>query len=208
MNKKIRFLLAMATCLTMAMSTTACDWFNGEEPDPQPDSTPGMATVMTADAEQLAAFNAEGVILYDVTEFSPLETTVTLETAYVFQATETVEEAKASEYANWIADYYVSVDTNVEAGKLGLAGNYGAYGWIAFYNPQALVANEQIGLLASAEGTPWKYSEIVESVGTFKCGAFDLDNACEGVKLTVELRLTNPDDATQTFTVCVTEYTF
>ena len=41
-----------------------------------------------------------------------------------------------------------------------------------------------------------KYAEIVEFVGTFRCGAFDLNNACSGKTLKVELRLTNPEDAT------------
>ena len=217
MNKKFRTLATLVACLTVGVSASACDWFTGKEPTPAPNPNPGVetpnevgpkATVAKATEQELAGFNAEGVNLYDAVDFTDLGTTVTLETAYTFSVTETVDEAKASEYANWIADYYVSVDADVEAGKLGLAGNYGAYGWIAFYNPDAMVANEQIGLLESAEGTPWTYAEIVESVGTFYCGAFDLENACEGVTLKVELRLTNPENVEDIVTICVTEYKF
>jgi hypothetical protein len=82
----------------------------------------GMAKVTIASADDLVAWNAEGITLYDLTNFQPVGTTVELETAYTFYVTETLEEAKAGEYANWIADYYVSVDTALEAGKIGLAG--------------------------------------------------------------------------------------
>ena len=221
MNKNLRFLLALAMCFSVSASMVACDkiadLINPEEESvlpvgPETDNEVGpKATVYTADADLLADFNAEGVVLYNLDGFATTGETVTLETAYVFAVTETVEEATASEYANWIADYYVSVDTAVEAGKIGLAGSYESWdngAWVAFYAPIAVEANQQIGLLESTGKKPWTYAEIVEFVGTFRCGAFDLDNACSGVTLTVELRLTNPDDATDVISVCVTEYTF
>ena len=169
------------------------------------------ATVATATADVLAAFNGQGVMVYDLSNFQPTGVTAIMETAYVFSVTETLEAAKAGEYANWIADYYVSVDTAVEAGKIGLAGSYDQWdngAWVAFYSPIALEANQEIGLLESTGRKPWTYAEIVEFVSTFRCGAFDLENACAGVKLKVELRLTNPDDATDIISICVTEYTF
>ena len=203
MNKNFRTLAVLAACLTVGVSASACNWFE-KEPE-------CLATVKTATAEQVASFNAEGVNLYAFNsnmDINPMNTTVTLETAYVFSVTETLEEVAASEYANWIADYYVSVDKNVEAGKLGLAGNYGDWGWIAFYNPIDVVAGEQYGLLDLKGGYPWTYLDVATNVGTFYCGAFDLDDACVGVTLIVELRLTNPEDASDIFTVCVTEYKF
>ena len=217
MNKNFRTLAILAACLTVGVSASDCNWF---EKEPQPNPNPGVetpnevgpkATVATATEQELAGFNAEGVNLYAFNsnmDINPTNTTVTLETAYKFSVTETVEEATASEYANWIADYYVSVDQNVEAGKIGLAGNYGDWGWIAFYSPIDVETNQQIGLLESTGKTAWTYLDVVTNVGTFYCGAFDLDNACEGVKLTVELRLTNPENAEDTISICVTEYTF
>ena len=217
MNKKFRTLAALVACLTVGVSASACDWFTGKEPTPAPNPNPGVetpnevgpkATVATATAQELASFNAEGVNLYDIVNFSSLGETVTLETAYTFSVTETVEEATASEYANWIADYYVSVDTDVEAGKIGLAGNYGDWGWIAFYSPIDVAANQQIGLLESTGKTAWTYLDVVTNVGTFYCGAFDLEDACAGMTLKVELRLTNPENAEEVISVCVTEYKF
>ena len=149
--------------------------------------------------------------MYDLTNFQPTGETATMEAAYSFVAKETVEEAKASEYANWIADYYVSVDTAVEVGNIGLAGSYQAWdngAWIGFYSPIAIEAGQKIGLLESTGGTPWTYAEIVEFVGTFRCGVFDLDNACSGVTLTVELRLTNPANASDYVVASSTSYTF
>lgn len=221
MNKKLRFLLALAMCFSMSASMVACDkianLINPEEESvlpvgPETDNEVGpKATVATADAELLASFNAEGVTLYNLEGLQSTGTTVTLETAYVFAVTETAAEAAAGEYANWIADYYVSVDTAVEAGKIGLAGSYASWdngAWVAFYSPIAVEANQQIGLLESTGKKPWTYAQVVEQVGTFKCGAFDLDNACAGVTLKVELRLTNPEDATDVISVCEIEYTF
>ena len=169
------------------------------------------ATVATATADVLASFNNQGVMIYDLSNFKPTGETAMMETAYIFAVTETLEEAKAGEYANWIADYYVSVDTAVEAGKIGLAGSYDEWdngAWVAFYSPIALEANQEIGLLESTGGTPWTYADVVEYVGTFRCGAFDLDNACAGITLKVELRLTNPEDATDIISICITEYVF
>ena len=214
MNKKFRTLAALVACLTVGVSASACDWFTGKEPTPQPNpgvETPNevgpKATVAKATEQELASFNAEGITLYDTGE------TVALETAYTFSVIQTLEEAQADPYANWYADYFVSVDQDVEAGKLGLAGSYQEYQnglWVAFYNPDALVANQKVGLLESSGQNYkyWTYAKIAEFVKTFYCGAFDLDNACEGVTLTVELRLTNPENETDTVTICVETYKF
>ncbi len=217
MNKVIKFFLALTMCFSMGFGATACDWFSpvsseSESESEQPAETK-LAEITVATAQELAAFNgATGVQLYNLSNFQAIENSYAmLETAYTFKATETVEEAKASEYANWIADYYVSVDAAVEAGKIGLAGSYDSWdhgAWIGFYSPMDVAAGEKIGLLASTGGTPWKYKEIVEFVGTFRCGAFDLENACAGVTLTVELCLTNPDDETDVLVVNSTQYTF
>lgn len=162
------------------------------------------ANVVVATADVLTAWNAEGVEFY-----YNKGVMATLETGYTFSATETVEEAKANEYAKWYADYYVSVDTAIEADQLGLAGSYQAWDngkWLAFYAP-ALQANQTMGLLASVN-IKWTYEEIVEYVVDFRCGAFDNEGACKGVTLKVELRLTNPADATDFVVINSTSYTF
>lgn len=214
MKKHFKFFMALATCLTMGLSATACDlsfldFLKPDEEQPEP-----LATVETVSAEDLASINEQGVTLYNLATFQPTGETATLETAYVFSMTETLEEAQASEYANWTADYYVSLNQAVEAGKIGLAGSYDSFAdgaWIAFYSPIAVEANQEVPLLGSVQQTEnqrWTYAQVAEFVGTFRCGAFDLDNACSGMTLKVELRLTNPEDANDKLTVNVTEYTF
>jgi len=263
MNKKVRFLLALAMSLTMGVSATACeavetvkDWLNietNEDPETPPagdeegeeggevtppaggeeggevtppaggegeeggevtppasgeDDVTSKLSVTVATADELAAINATNIT--DYVNGTP----VVIETAYTFTALETLEEVKAGEYANWWADYYVSVDQAVGEGEIGLAGSYDAWqngAWVAFYAP-AVEANQEIGLLKTASGGEenkyWTYAEVVEFVGTFRCGAFDLNNACSGKTLKVELRLTNPEDATDFVSVNVTTYTF
>ena len=231
MKKKIGLLLALAMTIVMGVGATACH-IGGEvssssdsstpadnsTPDastPEDSSTPDasedivvndktVATIAKADEATLAEWNATNIEFYNVAgEYA------TLEVGYTFSAKETVEEAKASEYADWLADYYVSVDTAIEDGKLGLAGSYQAWDngkWLAFYAP-AMEAGEAMGLLTNVN-IKWTYAEIVEYVIDFKCGAFDLENACNGVTLTVELRLTNPDNASDYVVVNSTSYTF
>lgn len=255
MNKKVRFLLALAMSFTMGVSATACeavetvkDWLNietNEEPEKEEgevtppaggegeeggevtppaggegeeggqtppagdeDDVTSKLSVTVATADELAAINATNIT--DYVNGTP----VVIETAYTFTALETLEEVKAGEYANWWADYYVSVDQAVGEGEIGLAGSYDAWqngAWVAFYAP-AVEANQEIGLLKTASGGEenkyWTYAEVVEFVGTFRCGAFDLNNACSGKTLKVELRLTNPEDATDFVSVNVTTYTF
>ena len=145
-----------------------------------------------------------------ISNMSPIiDTTLSIASA----AAEVIGSALATigkKFANWIADYYVSVNKDVAAGDIGLAGSYDDWdngAWIGFYSPSDLEAKQEIGLL-SLMGSVWTYAEIVEFVGEFRCGAFDLNDACAGVTLKVELRLTNPDNAKDIVTVCVTEYTF
>lgn len=207
MKKHFKFFMALATCLTMGLSATACDlsFLDFLKPDEEPEVKGPKANVVVASAEELATYNATGITDY------VNGTSVTLETAYTFSVVETLEEINAGEYADWIADYYVSINQSIEAGVLGLAGSYDAWqngAWVAFYNPEAIVANQEIALLGSVNGAPWTYVDIATSVQTFRCGAFDLDNACSGMTLKVELRLTNPEDANDKLTVNVTEYTF
>ena len=219
MKKRLGFLLALVMCFGTSIGAASCgvvDKLFPEESSSAESSTPAdsseditvndkkVATITKASDATLAEWNATNIeFYYAAGEYA------TLEVGYTFSAAETVEEAKASQYANWLADYYVSVDTAIEDGKLGLAGSYQAWDngkWLAFYAP-AMEAGEVMGLLSNVN-IKWTYAEIVEYVIDFKCGAFDLENACNGVTLTVELRLTNPDNASDYVVVNSTSYTF
>ena len=163
-----------------------------------------VASIETASTDELAAINATKPTIYNSTEI------IEIETAYTFKATETAAEAAVSPYADWIADYYVTVDRDIAAGTLGLAGQYDAWStdWVAFYAPetQANVATPLLGSVSNGI----TYAELIEMLngGDFQCGAFDKDGACSGTTMTVELRLTNPNDATDYKVISSTSYTF
>ena len=132
-----------------------------------------------------------------------------LEAAYTFSCVDTLDEAKASEYANWHCDFYVMLDEDLGANEIFLGGNYGSFGWVGFHNGDlTLEANTEIPLLGSVTQNPWTYVDVVQNVGTFICGVGDVDDALSGATFTVMLRLTNPDDATEYYNVKTITHTF
>ncbi|MBE7080211.1 MAG: hypothetical protein E7371_03125 [Clostridiales bacterium] len=182
----------------------------------------GQAVIHKATIAELKAFNNEGVRIYDISDgFHPTEDPesvadqatqefATLEVAYTYTAVESLTEVLKGDYADWHADFYVWTNADIKANTLGLAGRYEAWdegNWVAFYNPVDIAANEEIGMLASMDGCPWTYADVVRKVQSFDCGAFDKKNACKGITLTVELRLTNPTTG-ERIPVSTVEYTF
>lgn len=126
---------------------------------------------------------------------------VVLESAYTFAAT----ESAPVDYANWDADFYVSVNADVAANELILAGQYDAWsaGWVGFTVP-ATAANTKVALLGTA-GINAKYWEVCDIIGTFNCGVADVADALAGATITVELVLTN---GSESIVVSTNSYTF
>ena len=124
-----------------------------------------------------------------------------MDTTYQFLPNETYEEAQASAYRYWHADWVVSLDRDVPAGSAALAGYYKLFGdflgtddWIAITNDgEPIAANTEIRLLHDAMGgVSINYEEICEYANDgigFLCGATDLTGVNAGTTLTVELRL-------------------
>ncbi len=147
-------------------------------------------------------------------EIAAIDGEYELDTAYRFTAKETAEEAAASRYAMWHADFVVTFDQNVEAGSLVLAGQYDSWSenWVFIPVPDidseddevnGVKAGEPVRLLKYAADFLNKdvyinYKELCESVIVFSCGAGDVEDANVGTKITVELRLyeTVPQDET------------
>ena len=216
MNKKIKLLLTTLMSLGMVFATAACEGLVVEVPGPGfsaevSEDLKVKVDVMTAD--ELAAVNT--TINATENNFFDLETEefatkeITLESGYVFTAKDSFAEAQDCEYAKWNADYCVYVDQAIEANQLGMAGSYDYWDngdWLAFYMP-ALKAGERVNLLEAA-GITWTYEEVVEYVKVFKCGVFDNNDACKGVTLYVELRVTNPDNAEDYIVANKAQYTF
>lgn len=133
-----------------------------------------------------------------------------LEAAYTFSCAHTsLEEVKASGYADWHCDFYVKLDCDLGENEIFLGGNYGDFGWIGFHNGDfTLEANEEIALLGSVTSNPWTYEEVYSSVRTFICGVGDVNNALSGATFTVMLRLTNPENEAEFYNVATINYTF
>ena len=129
--------------------------------------------------------------------------TLTLAGACSFTSQDTAETIDANPYANWKADFVVSMDRVAQEG-LYLAGNYGIYGWIAL--PVAAgVTYTEVPVLKTTLDAEMTYREIVEQVGSFSCGVADIAAKNMGATITVELRLTNPEDPSQFQTISKTE---
>ena len=166
------------------------------------------ATVSEMKAQGLPTYLIEDIL----NGFAGEDVVLTLDTAYAFKG-EPVESAKESPYADWYVDFFVSLD-KAPAEGLVLSGQYDEWSstWIAFYVPtNGIEAGEFHPLLGTVTGggvSNWTYTEICEGVGTFNCGAVDLKGLNEGTTMTVELRLINPEDTTETIVVKSVQYTF
>ena len=144
-----------------------------------------------------------------------------LDVAYSFVADQTAEEAAASMYKDYLADFAISFDKDVKAGAVQLGGSYQGYNngeWVFFTLAEGLgvaddyviPAGTEIKLLETAltnlgYDSAFTYEDIVKTVGEFKCGAKGLDAA--GVKLTAALNLYEDAQADAT-AIAEEEYTF
>ncbi len=129
-----------------------------------------------------------------------------LDSTYTFSAVETATEAEAGKYANWIADFVVTVDKDIskDTTGFGIAGQYNAFGegWLGF-TPNSL------GIDIEA-GTPYRllhdysdgalsinYYELCNSVKDFRCGVWNTDPTLCGVTMTVELRIYETEELSE-----------
>ncbi len=139
--------------------------------------------------------------------------TLTLDSGYQFEPTETYEQSLKSEYANAHADFYVYADRDVKANSLALGGYYKFFcdnfndgHWIAL-TAGDVDANTGVRLIADGmnngvtdSGITIPYSAICQlgNDGTgFQCGIADLDGSNAGTTVTVELRLYQVKDKSE-----------
>lgn len=147
--------------------------------------------------------------------FDRLDNAQQLECAFLFTAPHTSATVESSAYADWLCDYVVSIDRNIDVDSIVLGGNYGGFGWVGFYNPIEITANEEIPLLGSffgaENGNTWTYEMVVDLVSEFLCGVGEANNPAtdlDGATFTVRLRLTNPENSAEVCDVNVVRYTF
>lgn len=123
-----------------------------------------------------------------------------------FLPNETEEQAKASDYRLWHADYVVKADKYVPANSIALLGYYDAWcqynndNWVAMVNEDTDIAANQEVRLVEHLGMTVNYEEICKygndpedqlpaELEGFLCAAKDLTGANNGTTITVELRM-------------------
>lgn len=117
-------------------------------------------------------------------------TDYTLDCAYVFNTTETYEEAQKNAYRYWHADFVAYFNQDVNGADFGLWGEYDPYNFAFELDDLGdLAANTPVRMLETA-GSEMNYEELCLLVKKFSCGAFAVNQAAmAGKTMTVELRL-------------------
>ncbi len=156
--------------------------------------------------------NAEaGTTLFDGSNWvggNAVQGPIDLATSFTFIAPD-----DAGDFADWNADFVVSVDKDIPANSVILAGMYHSFApntWVAFHNPMDVKAGEEIRLLEPVLGA-WTYEAIVNQVKEFSCGVAAADeDIMKGVTLTVALKLfeTKNGEEVAEHTIGTYSYTF
>ena len=179
-------LIALCICVSMFTTVASAATVDGAVSAPAfPTATVDKLTNVPTNV-QLSVFGENGVLQPTAEKVSKLGT------AYTFTADEVSEET-FDYYKNWRCDFIVTFDQDIEAGTFGLYGKYGDYE-IAFVYPEDIHAGDKINLVESSGLGKLDYDYIKNTVGTFTCGAFNLDSANARKRMTVELCLWEDDD--------------
>ena len=136
-----------------------------------------------------------------------------------FKADEVTDE-QLEYYGNWLADFELTINKDVTFDANGTADGWlsGSYeGWqngawvnVPFNEPVDLKAGETIKIMAFAAelmgepGLNYTYKEIYESVKDFDCGIYftpEFLAANPDLEVTLQLRMYNPKDETQSYAV-------
>ena len=163
-------------------------------------------------AEEDYTFPAGALPTVNVTPVTGAEKLSALDVEYLFSADDDADSIQNSAYKDYIADFVITFDKDIEAGDVKLSGSYEAYDngkWVEFDVP-ALAAGEEYRLLENAvaamgEDYVFTYEDICTLVKEFKCGARGLDAA--GVTMNVALNLYE-NATSEPETIADEDYTF
>ncbi|MBE6037388.1 MAG: S-layer homology domain-containing protein [Clostridiales bacterium] len=163
------------------------------------------------------AYTFSGLPTATVTEITVTDPELTF--ALKFVADEPTAMQKEA-YGSWIADYVLTVNQDVTFAADGsgdgyLAGQYTNYSedWVLVPlegNNIEVKANQSINIMGKmTEGIPGAvdvtYNDILTFVQEFNCGAFFseeyLDSLTSDLVVTLELKVYNPEDETESYTV-------
>ena len=125
-----------------------------------------------------------------------------LEIVMNFKTNETTEEARPNGFLPWKVDFYLTFEGlangSIVADNCYLAGNYGSFGWIVIpTDGMELEANVEYPVVAAYDANI-TYKQICDSVKNFTAAIHvdqDILDANPDFKVTLKLKMTNPDNA-------------
>ena len=109
-----------------------------------------------------------------------------------------IDEIEDKAYRNWVADFKISFNKDVDADDLKLVGNYGTYGWVEIDLANDVQAGEEVTIMSMYDSTDKiTYKQVVQLVKSFQCGIAkvkDSDADFSDLVATVELCLYDNDN--------------
>lgn len=178
----------------------------------------GVTEVTAEEVEAAVKANIPELPTATVTEIPEEDLAVApdLTFALKFFADEVTPEQLAY-YGDWYADFELTLnktaifDDNDSTANGYLAGEYGEYGWVTVpFTPVTLEANKSLKIMEYASelmgkpGLKYTYREVYEAVKEFNCGVYFKDAFLannKDLEVTLELRMYNPEDETESYTI-------
>ena len=122
---------------------------------------------------------------------------VNADTAIEFISTEAPADIAAKDYKDWVVDFKLSFNKDVDGADIYLFGQYGSYAWLGDNLAQVpalagtLNAGDKVAIIAdwlnaAMPGTEVNYNDIVTTVQNFQC-ALHVENPEAGLVATLEL---------------------
>ena len=135
-------------------------------------------------------------------------TEVPLQAVMKFTANDSLEEARAGKYADWICDFYLTFDgmetDSVSGVGSYLAGNYGEYGWIVIPTDSITVEKGKEYPVVTSYDPKLTYENICDYVEEFTAAIYvnpETLLANPNMTVTLALKMTDPDDPDNTITI-------
>jgi len=197
-NKSMRLLSILLTLL-MVFSMLPLSVVSAESAQQTPNATVTELAPMTLTA---AEHNYMVWPSGDSTIDRPLDVVVN------FKANDTLEECLAGDYAYWKTDFYLTFDglknDSIIADDCYLAGNYGSFGWVVIPTDGLEIEEGVEYPVVKAYDANITYKQICESVKNFTAAIHVSDEILEAnpdFKVTLSLKMTNPEDPTDVLVI-------
>ena len=132
---------------------------------------------------------------------------ITVDTALMLDATQTVDEIEYKEYKDWNVDIVISFNKDVDGSKVYLLGQYGDYDWRGgALSDEIISAGTKFSVVNGWLGETLTYEDVLTVVGNMKTAMY-AEDAPAGLKVTVDLVMTDTE-SDDDYIVSTYTYTF